>query len=89
MIWHGKKIDNVATQIVSELDWKLCDALYRRLWIDYVKQDIESHLNEDLGNDYTDDEIQVMAEHYVYDGEYDSNMTYWDNIENLQEFIIK
>ena len=58
------------------------DRLYRHLWHDYVKEDIIAHA-ENMDVELTDNEIQTAAERYVYEGKYDCNLNYWDNIENL------
>ena len=58
------------------------DRLYRHLWQDYVKEDIIAHA-ENMDVELTDNEIQTAAERYVYEGKYDCNLNYWNNIENL------
>ena len=60
------------------LNDQLKDEIYRKLWKEYVKEDIiqfNNKLDEEL--------IDLIANAYVYDGEYDCNFSYWDNIENL------
>ena len=63
------------------------DEVYRYLWFQHVKEDVETHSeNIDFkkhGIKFDDKEITTVAEKYVYDGEYDCNLSYWDNIENL------
>lgn len=68
------------------------DDLYRRLHLDYVKEDIASRLDEHDFELKTDEDIDMLidtvARRYVYDGEYDCNLSYWDNIDNLIEYYI-
>lgn len=63
------------------------DEVYRYLWFQHVKEDVETYSEnidlKELGIKFDDEEITTVAEKYVYDGEYDCNLSYWDNIENL------
>ena len=75
-------------KFVDNLDSVEKDALYRYLWEDYVKEDVESRLNENFDCDnLTEDQIDIITnrviQEYVYDGNYDCNLTYWTNIDNL------
>lgn len=58
---------------------------YRQLWLPHIVEDILSHMKDYLENDQylTDDEILHAAHRYVYDGRYDCNLSYWQNLENL------
>lgn len=70
---------------VDSLDSASRDALYRRLWIEYVTEDVAYHIEtfDDIPcNDY-DTIVELVAHAYVYDGDYDCNLTYWENIDNL------
>ena len=62
------------------------DQLYRKLWLSYVMEDIQSHA-EDIDAELTEDQIARAADIYVYHGKYDCNITYWDNIENLINMV--
>ncbi len=57
------------------------DFFYRQKHLEYVIEDVRSHC-EDHGYELTEEQIQEAAESYV-DGEYDCNLSYWDNIDNL------
>lgn len=48
----------------------------------HVKEDVECHA-EEMELTLTEDQVEFAAQCYVYDGDYDCNMTYWDNIEKL------
>lgn len=58
------------------------DMTYRYLWHEHVTEDVEAHA-EEMDIDLTDAEIDAIADRYVYEGDYDCNISYWDNIENL------
>jgi len=67
------------------IEWfsdELRDAIYRNVWKEHVMEDIEAHA-EDIDVELSNDEIEVLAERYVYEGDYDCNLDYWQNIENL------
>lgn len=66
--------------VVAELknvDSTTLDTLYRLFWESYVREDFES-----LG-DFTDDELDSFVYDYVYNGNYDCNLSYWNNLENI------
>lgn len=64
------------------------DQLYRHLWMKHVVEDITSHLG-DIDTELTDEEIEAAAKRYVYDGDYDCNLDYWSNIENVIYRVIE
>lgn len=75
------------SQILEKVDNK--DSLYRMLWSDYMYEDVYDFVKE---NNYPLNEsgIQEVIERYVYCGDYDCNLSYWDNINNLvQEALEK
>lgn len=74
--------------IVSKLDPKKSDAVFRLLWAAHVAEDVKSH-SEDMDIVLTSDEIEVVVNRYVYEGDYDCNRSYWDNIEALIEDVEK
>lgn len=53
--------------------------------------DIASILShaEDIGVEISKEDAEILAESYACDGEYDCNLSYWNNIENLMEDYIK
>lgn len=64
------------------------DELYRKLWYDYVYDDVRSFLEDYDGNipetqEGIDNLVDRVTRAYVYDGTYDCNLSYWQNIENL------
>lgn len=82
--------------IVDGLDAVEKDDLYRYLWADHVREDVESRLASDYeemmlnASGETDEDhlkavVENVVERYVYDGDYDCNLSYWENIDNLIE----
>lgn len=58
------------------------DVIYRYVWSEYVKDDIESQC-ESRDIMLTEEAIDEIVNRYVYEGDYDCNLSYWDNIDNL------
>ena len=86
------KATNKINKIYNELNDVEKDTLYRKLRLDYVKEDIYSLLYSLLEDENLplDEEsmlaekiANIVSERYVYDGDYDCNLTYWDNLRNL------
>lgn len=69
--------------IVKELNHLEKDELYRLLWSKYVKEDFLSQLDYD--DNFTDEDIDDCVKKYVYNSDYDSNLDYWTNINNIIE----
>lgn len=74
--------------ILNGLDAKEKDDIYRYLWAEHVREDVESQLSARNGEDEDDTDIdeeiiEYVVERYVYEGRYDCNLSYWDNIDNL------
>lgn len=72
-----KKINELLKTLTEEEK----DAIYRNIWFDHVVTDIKNRL-DDLDETLTEDEIHFAASEYI-DGNYDCNLSYWDNIDNL------
>lgn len=76
--------------ILKESDKKFAEALtsnaqnavHRYIEHQHVKVDIEDYAREQCVN-LTKQVIEKAADLYVYDGEYDCNLSYWDNISNV------
>ena len=73
---------------VDALTYEEQDDVYRYLWSQHVREDVESHAN-DIDADLTKEEIDKVVEMYVYQGKYECNIDYWSNIENLIDYVIK
>lgn len=61
--------------------------IYDMVRFGLVLQDIESRMEELCETDELSEETKTVCENvahaYVYNGDYDSNLSYWDNIDNL------
>ena len=57
------------------------DMIYRKVRYQYVINDIKDRI-KDTETELTDDQIAYAARRYAYDGKYDCNLSYWDNIDN-------
>lgn len=60
------------------------DRIYRYLWGQHVREDVISHA-ENIGIGLDDGIIDTIVDRYVERGDYDCNLDYWTNIENLIE----
>lgn len=76
----ARKLSKQTKRLLNILPLKEQDNIYRYIWHQHVMEDVRSHA-ETLDIELTDDEIDTAAEYYVYDGDYDCNLSYWDNIE--------
>ncbi len=74
-----------AEDLISVLPGGFKDALYRALWKEHVKEDVEAIVvqNENIPGEHLEEIIDNAAELYVYDGEYDCNLDYWANIDGV------
>lgn len=57
------------------------DMIYRKVKYQYVVNDIKDRI-KDTKTELTDAQIAYAAHRYAYDGKYDCNLSYWDNIDN-------
>lgn len=83
--------EQTADSILAHCPDPVKDALYRSIWFDHVCKDILSRMedledeDDEYGNPLTEAQVQYAASRYVYDGEYDCNLSYWDNIDRVIE----
>lgn len=88
--YFGSKID-ISKLSSSELFTLMTDTqkddIYRMVWSDYVEEDVRGVLDEreDLTEEERDAIIEDVVNGYVYNGDYDCTLSYWDNINNLIE----
>lgn len=87
-------VNDKLKNILDSLDSAEKDSIYRYLWAEHVKEDIESELPAfeelieekcgitDLDDPRLDFVVERAAEAYVYHGDYDCNLSYWANIHN-------
>lgn len=77
---------NDLEKLAENLNFKTSDDLYRILHMPYVKEDVKHMLNEleiDTSAYNLECLIDECASRYVYDGDYDCNLSYWQNLENI------
>ena len=82
---NDKMTPNVEA-FVNSLDVISKDTLYRYLWAEHVREDVRSQFEDEDGNmpeNEPDAIIEAVTDAYVYDGDYDCNLSYWENINNL------
>lgn len=78
-----------ANEFVLNLTTEEKDAVYRRLWADHVRYDVEQYLHEmdedfsGYGADDFKNLIDAVTDRYVYEGDYDCDMCYWSNLESI------
>lgn len=72
------------SEILTKMDGQSKDSLYRMLWSEYLCNDVQK-LCQSLGKPLNNDGINQIVYEYVYQGEYDCNLPYWDNLEYLIE----
>lgn len=76
-------MDNKTLEFLNSLDAEEKDELYRRLWRNYVVEDIKEYA-EALDVSTSQEMIEIAAELFVSGG-YDCNLSYWENIECVIE----
>lgn len=67
-----------------DLSEEALEDIYRRRQHKHVMEDVEAYIKsypEELKLNKAD--INIIAERYVYGGDHDCSLSYWDNIENL------
>lgn len=78
--------------LYQSLDPAMRDRLYRRLRFDYVRVDVENRFCEGESNMLKSNAyngvMNLCAERYVYEGDYDCTLDYWSNIDNLLNEVI-
>jgi hypothetical protein len=69
-------------EFLAELNYSTSDYIYRRLWANHVKEDFISRIKDNFAYlKYSDKDIEECAKRYAFEGDYDCNWTYWDNID--------
>ena len=73
--------------LYTKMSEKQRDDIYRLVWKEYVKKDTKLRIEDlqiiDENDKNFNTVVETVAERYVYDGDYDCNLTYWENIDNL------
>lgn len=76
--------DEEIHKMINSLSSYEQDRIYRYLWSQYVRKDVISHA-ESIGIELDDGAVDMIVDRYVEQGDYDCNLNYWANIENLIE----
>lgn len=63
------------------------DKIYREVWKEHVMEDIREFL-KDNDMELDEDGIDKAATLYAMHGQYDCNLSYWSNIENVIKSIM-
>lgn len=85
------EINEIAARLMT-FSPEVKESIYREVKKEYTKNDVLSKWEEDFPEDfdpesrYTAEEIDDLADtaadEWSYDGKYDCNLSYWENIEN-------
>ena len=79
-----KPISEMASsELFTEMTERQKDEIYRMVWYWHVADDVEQYLNGTLDEEETEFIVEDVANAFVYDGDYDCNKSYWDNIDTL------
>lgn len=78
-----------AIELVKNMTSVVKDEVYRLIWHEHVKEDVLKMLEEkDLDKSIDQDDLaDEVAGRYVYEGDYDCNQAYWNNLETLIEEV--
>lgn len=79
---NADNIDTQCDEIISNLSSAQKDLIYRKLWYNHVLEDVDSTFVN-----ATNAVKEEVARRYVYDGDYDCNFSYWDNLQVLVDKI--
>ena len=73
--------------LLELLNYDQKDYIYRKVWAEHVSEDVRFLSCKDEGYDevYTPDIAEQIAYRYAFEGDYDSNLSYWQNLKNLFE----
>ena len=63
------------------------DKIYREVWKEHVANDIREFLKNN-NMELDDEHIDKAATLYVMHGQYDCNLSYWSNIENVIKSVM-
>ncbi len=92
---QGEKLVEEADRIVRNLPAAVKDAVYRQIRMERVAGDVRSWLSNDervanMTEPEKEELINSVAIRYVF-GEYDQELSYWTNLENLivEELLAK
>lgn len=85
-ILQAEKEENIIT-LIDTLDFGTKDRIFRHLHKNYLYDDFTQHCKS-MNVKLTDEDLKSLCDKWVYQGRFDCNLSYWDNIENLINEII-
>lgn len=71
---------------LNQLSKEEKEEIYRMVWYEHVCEDIQQQA-EWLNIELSDEQINEIARLYVYEGEYDDYLNYWQNLDHLIEKV--
>ncbi len=81
-------ISEKTKKIIEGLPEEVKEAVYRLRLTEYTVNDMVKKYSEEFGGEITSEtmgRIEAAAEAYAFNGDYDGNFGYWDNINFLME----
>lgn len=85
---RAKKISEMtSSELFSKMNDSQRDDIYRMVLSDYTREDVVAFMEEHFG-ELQEEVVHRVVNEYVYNGNYDCNLSYWDNIKNLIEEAI-
>ena len=75
-------------EIVNNLSEFDKEEIYRMVWYNHVCEDVESEA-ADSDIKLTEQQIRNIAYRYVYDGDYNLTLNYYQNLHNLMDKELK
>ena len=77
-----------AQNLIDKMESDVKDSVYRLLWQEHVKEDVATQFEEDKRfENMSEENMDALADQcsyrYCFEGDYDCNLDYWSNIQNL------
>lgn len=84
--------EEMAEKLLNSVNSEKRDMLYRILWSQYVYNDFLERLEDremDINHEDCINKVWDCVYRYVYCGDYDCTLPYWDNIDNIINDVFK
>lgn len=88
-----KNTSEKVQELLKNLTSREKDELYKALEFEYVREDVECQLEQNinipdnLSDDAYNDIVDDITKKYVYDRDYDCDLSYWENIDNFIDCV--
>lgn len=76
-----RRVSEKAQKIISENERSVLREIYDYMHCEYYKEDIKNQIETSSKDKLTEKSVRKIAERLAYDGEEDSSLSYWDNID--------